>query len=468
MHAAESSCARMVKPAKPPTFPPETQFRMIYHGMCLLGRYEIRRLLGKGAMGDIWEALDLQSKESVAIKLVKSSDEPAQHGKTINELVVELHRENVEHMYVSSRSARVPQHVDWHIDEKSGPFIVMQMLGSDLGFVRNKTRHKHKKMSIASVCRLGRGALECLNEIHRAGYVHRDLKPQNFLLGPLGTETELDVFMVDFGFVKRHLNPKTKKPVPAENRPNFRGTAPYSSIRAQQFQDQGRRDDLEGLFFVLAELMLGGLPWTKVANEEGDKRKRDKMILAQKMDFTAGAKVLFDDPASHTTKACGAFCGPTGRRIAEVPPGEAAQYLPHRLLRFLIDVHRLKYHSVPDYATLRGYLRDTELEFREPLSTYFKLDDWEDAFKMEVLVPLQKDYIQHDVDCVDFWCSGVCYDRRCRKQHVRTAAPDFLLNAFRCKRNRENDGLGDETTGPPPTRAITVFTPESHKRRREE
>jgi len=411
-------------------------------------------------MGDIWEAVDLETQKPVAIKLVQNSEAPKEHKKDVNELVMELHRESESHRLVAKFSRRVPKHYGWHCDEKSGPFIVMEMLGPDLGSVRNKTGHKHKKMTVSCVSRIGQGAVDCLKDLHTAGYVHRDMKPQNFLLGPLGSKTEMEVFMVDFGFVKRHLDPKTNLPVPPEHRPNYRGTAPYSSMRALMFHDQGRRDDLEGLFFVLAELLLGGLPWSRVIRDVCDKRERDRAILEQKREFINAAKILCND--HHFTKRMktpyddGAFCGPEATRITTVSPGDAVRYIPPLLLRFLVDVHKMQYDSMPDYDTLRGYLIDTERHYINDCNKHFKTMYWQDSYKAEMLTPLYNACYENDADCIDFYCNGVCYNRRCRNLHQRSAAPVAILDAFRCKRGSDYKDMGDEKSGPPPVKILRV------------
>eukprot|EP00397_Hematodinium_sp_SG-2012_P070977 GEMP01135970.1.p1 GENE.GEMP01135970.1~~GEMP01135970.1.p1 ORF type:complete len:117 (+),score=17.74 GEMP01135970.1:69-419(+) len=54
----------------PPEYPPNKQLKTVYHGLCLNNRYEIRRLVGEGSFAEIWEAMDLKTETSVALKLL--------------------------------------------------------------------------------------------------------------------------------------------------------------------------------------------------------------------------------------------------------------------------------------------------------------------------------------------------------------------------------------------------------------
>eukprot|EP00397_Hematodinium_sp_SG-2012_P033054 GEMP01035263.1.p1 GENE.GEMP01035263.1~~GEMP01035263.1.p1 ORF type:complete len:490 (+),score=62.19 GEMP01035263.1:181-1650(+) len=439
----------------PPEYPPNKQLKTVYHGLCLNNRYEIRRLVGEGSFAEIWEAMDLKTETSVALKLLNKDLDKAvlqKQKKSLNDLVREIHRENTDHAYISCCASKVPSYLDWNVDDEYGPFIVMGLLGADLGAVRNRSKQRHHKMTIACVAKLGLGAIDCLEDIHRSGYVHRDLKPQNFLLGSLGSGKEMEVFMTDFGFVKRHLDPITGQPFLAVNMPHFRGTLPYASVRAQQFRDQGRRDDVEGLFFVLMELLLGGLPWTKLIHAGADREQ----VLQMKIEFLKAAKELHRRRSENLTpQICrdDAYCGPTNRRVFEIAKMEqVVSYLPEQMIKFLIYANGLRYESKPDYQVLRLYLADMGEVNAAACNDHFQTTSVQDSYKKELLLPQQEELAKNDRDCMGFWNHGICLVRHCKAFHARTAAPKFILDAFRGKRNRAGEDLG--ITGSPRRRIV--------------
>ena len=85
--------------------------------------------------------------------------------------------------------------------------------------------------------------------IHSRNFIHRDIKPDNFLMGIGKRGNQVNV--IDFGLAKKFRDPKTHLHIPYRENKNLTGTARYTSINTHLGVEQARRDDLESLAYVL-------------------------------------------------------------------------------------------------------------------------------------------------------------------------------------------------------------------------
>jgi serine/threonine protein kinase len=102
--------------------------------------------------------------------------------------------------------------------------------------------------------------IRILYQVHEAGVVHRDIKPQNFML------RDDVVFLIDFGLSSVYVNAEFRGHLPAKpDQEHILGTPKYVSLHVHDGKDASRRDDLISVGYVWLFLLLGGkLPWDSV------------------------------------------------------------------------------------------------------------------------------------------------------------------------------------------------------------
>ena len=157
--------------------------------------------------------------------------------------------------------------------------LIMQLMGKSLEDLINEK----KTFIIKTVCLLGYQMINVLEYIHDKHYVHRDIKPDNFVMGLNSLSKKL--FLLDFGLAKKYRSSTTLVHYPLINKKKLTGTARYASINAMRGYEQSRRDDLEAVGYVLMYFLRGSLPWQGLSGK--NKEERYRRILNKKLDTSA-------------------------------------------------------------------------------------------------------------------------------------------------------------------------------------
>jgi serine/threonine protein kinase len=268
-------------------------------------KFRVGPKIGSGSFGEIYAGTNVHTGEEVAIKL-----EPlkSKHPQLLYES--KIYR-------ILQGGYGIPA-VKWFGSEGDYNVLVIDLLGPSLEDLFN---YCGKKFSLKTVLMLADQMLHRLEYMHSRSYIHRDVKPDNFLIGT-GSRKHI-CHIIDFGLAKKYQDPRSGRHIPYLEGKNLTGTARYASINTHLGIEQSRRDDMESLGFVLMYFLRGSLPWQGL--KATTKKQKYQRILERKQ-------------ATHPDQLCRGY------------PSEFRDYFAH--------CSSLGFEDRPDYRYLKRIFRD--------------------------------------------------------------------------------------------------------------
>jgi casein kinase 1 len=268
------------------------------------GTFRLSRRIGSGSFGEIYSADNLQTRRRVAVKL-----------ENVRARVPQL-RYEAKLYQIFQGGTGIPR-LFWHGTEEQHNVMVIELLGKSLEDLFVRCRHR---FTLKTVLMLADQMLSCVEYIHHKNFIHRDIKPDNFVMG-VGTSAN-QVFIIDYGLAKKYRDQHTHAHIPYVEGKSLTGTARYASVGALRGSEQSRRDDLEALGYVWLYLLRGSLPWMGL-NGRNQQQKYDRIC----------------DVKSRT-------------------PFEAlCRGFPHEFVVYFHAVRDLHFTQSPDYGELRQLFR---------------------------------------------------------------------------------------------------------------
>ncbi|KAI3326804.1 casein kinase I isoform delta [Xylariaceae sp. AK1471] len=291
-------------------------------------RYRVDRKISEGGFGLLYSGTDTYNGNRVAIKLVESCD-------NVRTLKTEAYtyRQLAKEVGIAR--------VYWFGDEGDYDVLVFELLGPSLEDLFN---YCDRRFSLKTILLIADQAIRRIERIHRRLFLHRDVKPDNFLLGT-GRQGNV-LYTIDFGLTaeftsnEHHL---AMKGLP------FGGTAHFASINNHKGLYQSWKDDLESLGYMFVYFAHGSLPWQGLKAATTDEKHE---LIKQKKISLSGKELCQD-----------------------LLPAEFARYIDY--------TRSLGIEDKPDYRYLRNLLRNRFISegfkydnvFDWTIKRFFELDD---------------------------------------------------------------------------------------------
>ncbi|KAI5445502.1 Casein kinase 1-like protein 1, variant 4 [Lathyrus oleraceus] len=175
-------------------------------------KYRLVRKIGSGSFGEIYLGTNIQTNEEVGVKLEN------------------VRTKNPQLLY-ESKLYRILQgepgipNIKWFGVDGDYNVLVMDLLGPSLEEMFNFC---NRKLSLKTVLMLAEQMIKRVEFVHSKSFLHRDIKPDNFLMG-LG-KRENQVYCIDFGLAKKYRDSSTHRHIPYRENKNLTGTARYASM----------------------------------------------------------------------------------------------------------------------------------------------------------------------------------------------------------------------------------------------
>lgn len=275
--------------------------------------YEIIKKLGSGSFGEVYLTKIVKDGTLVASKIEEKSNK---HSKILDEYKIykKLEKKKIKDI--------IPEIYSIYETPKFN-VLVMELLGDNLDTLF--TKH-NKKFEVPFVLRLGYDMINIMEKIHNCGFIHRDIKPNNFMFG-LDKKT---LYILDFGLSKRFY--KNKKHIEYRTNRSLTGTLRFVSLNVHIGIEGARRDDLISIGYMLIYFLNGALPWQGLKKS----KSTSHMDLIKEKKLEIGLKKLCDN-------------------------------IPKCFYDYMDYVQNLKFEEKPDYKYLKNlfynYAMDNNLSF---------------------------------------------------------------------------------------------------------
>ena len=221
--------------------------------------FQLKQEIGIGGFGSVWLVQSTEDNLFYAMKIEPIDSKK----KTLNFEATMLKK--------LQPSEYFPKVVLDGVDNDHN-FLVMELCGPNLSTVSSALPNAH--FSHEYIYKMADDMLQCIEHLHAQGYIHRDIKPQNFVTKFKGKAA---VCLLDYGISKMYCDPKTGQHLEARDHVSIAGSPMFASPNNHDRIEQSRRDDMYSWLYTVCSLCEVGLPWKQEdgIQEIGELKKKN-------------------------------------------------------------------------------------------------------------------------------------------------------------------------------------------------
>ena len=275
----------------------------------------VDKKIGKGGFGQLYIGRNIHYNTLVAIKVEDQNQR--------SHLIMEYHI-----LKELQGGDGIPKVYKLHRG-KNHNYLCMELLGKSLDKL---FLYANRQFSIKTVSQIAYQMIQRIEYVHSKGYIHRDIKPGNFLIGKDFNSDKL--YIIDFGLSKRYIDKNTNKHIIYKEGKGLTGTARYVSLNTHYGIEQSRRDDIEGIAYNIIYFAKGKLPWQGVKTK--NKKEKHKKIMEFKEKYN---------------------------------PEKLCEELPEEFPTLLKYARKLDFNEKPDYKNIK-------IMFKQLISSNNEKMDW--------------------------------------------------------------------------------------------
>ena len=280
----------------------------------------VDKKIGKGGFGQLYIGRNIHYNTLVAIKVEDQNQR--------SHLIMEYHI-----LKELQGGDGIPKVYKLHRG-KNHNYLCMELLGKSLDKL---FLYANRQFSIKTVSQIAYQMIQRIEYVHSKGYIHRDIKPGNFLIGKDFNSDKL--YIIDFGLSKRYIDKNTNKHIIYKEGKGLTGTARYVSLNTHYGIEQSRRDDIEGIAYNIIYFAKGKLPWQGVKTK--NKKEKHKKIMEFKEKYN---------------------------------PEKLCEELPEEFPTLLKYARKLDFNEKPDYKNIKIMFKELINSINEKMDWKF---DWE-------------------------------------------------------------------------------------------